>query len=275
MGGHMFAEPDTASVLGKAFLILQQFSEKSASLSLADLCRGTDLSKATIHRLLNTLAEMGVLERVGQRYQIGIRVFEFGTLISPYGVLRQGALPFLEDLLEDTRATVHLAILDGVDVVYIERLQGHGVDVDVPTRVGGRRSAYCTALGKALLAFAPLTTVEQVVRGKLAPRTPYTLSSPDRLLAELATIRQSGIAFDREESKLGVTCVAAPILTRDLRALGAISVTGSTHRLAALESLLAVKVSTSALSIAKGLGTSGQVAGTRRRHRSELVLAAP
>lgn len=268
-------EPTHDTVLGKVTLLLQRFSEASTSLTLADLCQQTDLPKATIHRLLNALVEVGVLDRVGNSYQIGLRLFEFGTLASPYSVLRSIALPFLEDLLHETKATVHLALLDETEVVYIERLQGHNRDIAVPTRVGGRRPAYCTALGKALLAYAPPSVLQEVLSEKLNRRTPYTLVSRDRLLVDLSAVRQTGVAYDREEFKIGLMCVAAPILSEDGGAVAAISATGSIRRLSSMEGL-PIKVRATAGAIAKAFRTGLREKGTVGNHHNarHLSLAA-
>ena len=137
--------------------------------------------------------------------------------------LREAALPFMQDLYEASHDTVHLAVLDGVDVVYLERIRGHKV-ANIASRVGGRLPAHSTGVGKALLAHHP-DVARRVMAAPMHPRTPYTITSPRLLAEELERIRVAGIAYDREENSIGIMCAAAPILV-DGVAVGAVSVTG-------------------------------------------------
>lgn len=212
-------------VLTRAVDVLAAFTRGPGNvLSLAELGRRTGLPKATLHRLLAALDGLGLVERTGTGYQLGMRLFELGEHVPRKRQLREAALPFLQDLFEASHDTVHLAVLDGTDVVYLERIRGHR-SAKVASRVGGRLPAYCTGVGKALLAFDAEAAV-RVLAMPLAPRTPYTIVDHQRLAEELATIRANGIAFDREENTIGIACAAAPILF-DGRSVGAVSVTCS------------------------------------------------
>ncbi|MDO8363124.1 MAG: IclR family transcriptional regulator C-terminal domain-containing protein, partial [Actinomycetota bacterium] len=122
---------------------------------------------------------------------------------------------------------IHLAVLEGTDVVYLERIRGHR-PVNIASRVGGRLPAYCTGVGKALLAFNPEAAMK-VLAMPLASRTPYTITNHQVLAEELARIRETGIAYDHEENSIGIVCAAAPIMIDD-RAIGAVSVTCSPPR---------------------------------------------
>jgi DNA-binding IclR family transcriptional regulator len=215
-------------VLNRAVDLLTAFTQGPGTvLSLAEMARRTGLPKPTLHRLLGALDGLGLVEKTPAGYQLGIRLFELGEHVPRKEKLREAALPFMQDLFEASHDTVHLAVLDGTDVVYLERIRGHRT-VNVASRVGGRLPAYCTGVGKALLAFNPEAAIK-VLAMPLVARTPYTITNHQLLAEALAEIRQSGIAFDREENAFGIVCAAAPILVDD-RAVGAVSVTTSPER---------------------------------------------
>ena len=216
-------------VLNRAVDLLGAFTTgPGTTLSLAEIARRTGLPKPTLHRLLAALDALGLVERTAGGYQLGIRLFELGEHVPRKQRLREAALPFLQDLFEASHDTVHLAVLDGTDVVYLERIRGHR-PMKAASRVGGRLPAYCTGVGKALLAFDG-EAAARVLAMPLVARTPYTITDHQRLAQELAEIRAAGIAFDREENAIGIACVAAPILL-DERAVGAVSVTCAAPRL--------------------------------------------
>lgn len=247
-------------VLNRAVDILAAFAEGSrVSLSLAEISRRTGLPKATAHRLLAALDTVRLVERTETgNYQLGIRLFELGEHVQRTHELREAALPFMQDLYEATHDTVHLAVLEGTDVVYLERIRGHR-QINVASRVGGRLPAACTGVGKALLAFNP-EAAQQVLSATLSPRTPYSIVSPKVLDAEFCRIRETGVAFDREENAIGVHCAAAPILVAG-RAVAAVSVTGSPARLDV--DRIASAVRTAALGIQRTMATGPPRRGER------------
>jgi DNA-binding IclR family transcriptional regulator len=211
----------------KAFALLAAFSvDDSKVLSLGELAARTGLPKPTAHRLAKSLVDVNVLERVDGGYQLGMTLFELGGLVWRRRDLREAALPFMEDLYEATHQMVHLAVLDNTEVVYLEKIQGHG-QLRVPSAVGRRMPAYCTGVGKALLAHAGTVSLNTK---ELVRRTPYTITAKGLLARELAKIRSTGVAIDREESALGISCVAAPVMVDD-SAVAAISVTGPPSRI--------------------------------------------
>ncbi|MPY81470.1 MAG: helix-turn-helix domain-containing protein, partial [Actinophytocola sp.] len=165
------------SVLARALTILTSFEASDAEMSLAELTRRTGLPKPTVHRLVVELSSWGILERTQTGICLGMRLFELGQLAPAQRDLREAALPYLEDLWAATRATVHLAVLDDLEVVYIEKLAGRG-GPELPSRVGGRMPTYCTAVGKALLAFSLPEVVHAVVDAGLVRRTPRTIVMP-------------------------------------------------------------------------------------------------
>jgi IclR family acetate operon transcriptional repressor len=157
----------------------------------------------------------------------------------------------MEDLFEATHETVHLGVPDGTEVLYVEKIMGHR-RVRSPSRVAGRMPLYCTAVGKAILAFSPGDLLDRVIEQGLPPRTPYTIVSPKLLRESVAEAAHAGVAFDREESLLGLGCVAAPVFGPGHELVGAISVSGSTGRFE--PDRMATAVKTTSLSLSRVLG---------------------
>jgi DNA-binding IclR family transcriptional regulator len=133
------------------------------------------------------------------------------------------------DLYESTRETVHLAALHGTDVIYLSKLYVHR-QVRSPSRIGARVPAYCTAVGKALLAYDP-AALDRILEGRLRPLTPATIVDPLLLAEEIARVREEGVAYDDEEAAAGLSCVAVPIVGYGGRAVAALSVSTATGRL--------------------------------------------
>lgn len=208
-------------MLQRAMDILSSFRPTDTSVSPTELARRAGLSKATGHRIVKEMLDLGFLERSNGGVRLGLRMFEIGQLVPRQRNLRRAALPLMQDLREATRATVHLAVLDGTDVLYIDIL---GQSDDLPSRIGGRLPSYATGVGKAMLAFAPLFIQEAVLEGEFLPYAPGTIGNRSELEAELESARRWGVAYDREESSAGVVCAAAPILSLDGALLGGLSV---------------------------------------------------
>ncbi|WP_284981515.1 IclR family transcriptional regulator [Arthrobacter sp. efr-133-TYG-118] len=214
-------DPSAARVLR----LLDAFTSLPALAGVTQLADRAGLPKSTAHRLLLTLTREGYIERDGQGYGLTNRAFEIGNQASNYrpSGLRDQAMPFLTDLFTLTRQTVHLAVMQDGDVLYLEKIFGHSSRV--ATTVGGRKPPNATALGKAILAFSPQEFRDQTL-GTVLPRlTPHTCVDRIKLEAQLAQIRSAGYALDRGESSLGVNCVAAPVRNpRTGRAIAALSV---------------------------------------------------
>ena len=222
--------PVDVSVFGRTLLIIEAFGSDDVALSLADLSTRTQLPKSTVHRIARGLAERGWLERTGEQYALGIRLFELGQRVQLQRFdLHEIAIPFMEDLYEATHEIVNLGVLDGSDVIYLAKISGHR-RVPIPTRLGGRLPAHCTALGKAMLAFSS-DEVRSSLRGaELVARTPHSITDPAILENELVRVERDRTAVDREELIVGVVCVAAPVFRDDV-AVAAVSVTGPKARI--------------------------------------------
>lgn len=220
----------TAGIVERTVSILDAFADGSAALGLSELSRRSGLPKPTVHRIAAQLVEQGLLERHGDRYQLGFRLFELGQLVPRSRVLREAALPFLEDLYVASRETVHLAVPDGRFVVYLDKIAGHRSG-RTPSRIAGRMPMHSTATGKAILAHSTGPAVDDYVARPLERFTPYTIVVPGVLRTDLAAIRARGWAAEREETASGWTSVAAAVLDRDGMPLAALSVTGPVSRL--------------------------------------------
>lgn len=217
-------------MIAKVSAILGAFGQQHPAVGLNELTRRTGIPKATVYRIVSELTGCGLLARSGTNYALGPRLFELAQLVPGRGELREAALPFLEDVYVASRETVHLAVLDGLEVVYVERLAGHRSG-RTPSSVAGRLPAHCTATGKALLANAGAEIADRVIAAGLRPRTPFTIVVPGVLRAELETVRRTRFAVEREETRLGFASVAAPVFAEDGIAVAAISVTMPIGRL--------------------------------------------
>lgn len=215
------------SVLARIDSVVGAFDDEHSELSLHEITVRTDLPKSTVHRLVEQLVRTGWLERGVEGYRIGMRLFEIGGLATRARRLAESAAPHLNALAAATGLAVQLGILDGTDVVYLERIAT--VDFALPTREGGRQPAYCTALGKAMLAHDAVATAD-VLAQELPQRTRRTLTSPEVLRADLERTKAQGVAYDHQESYDGLACVAAPVRGSG-RAVAAVSVTGPVARI--------------------------------------------
>lgn len=238
------------SVLGRALTLLTAFGAGEDEVTLAELSRRTGIPKTTAHRILGELAGWRVVEHTRTGVRLGMRLFELGALVPIQQGLREAAAPFLADLYEATHETVHLAILNGTDVVYLAKFDASRSPT-VASRIGGRMPAYCTGVGKALLAFGPPERVAEVMAAGMPRRTPRTVVGPGLFEAALAEIRERGVAEEHEESTVGVACVAAPVLDSGGVAVAAVSITGWAHQLNTAR--LAPAVRTAALGISRML----------------------
>jgi len=206
---------ETQSSVAKAGLILEAFRGPERVLGVSELARRCGLWKSTAHRLLAELEAIGFVEREGTGYRLGIQLFELGVRVGAYrpGGLRDLAIGELSQLHVATGLAAHLAVLEGSDIVYLEKVH-HRRTPRLPPVVTGpgiRHPASCSALGKALLAHVPPEVLGEQFREPLPRRTPYSVVEPGRLLRELATVRETGLAHEREEMAIGAVAVAAPV----------------------------------------------------------------
>ncbi|GAB3722039.1 IclR family transcriptional regulator [Nocardiopsis nanhaiensis] len=214
------------SMLGRTRLILYAFSSGAPELTLSDLVRRTGLPRSSMHRILGQLVEFQALERTEAGYRLGLSMVELGWLAAQQNRLRHCSLPHLRALQEQTGTVAHLAVLDGHEIVYMVKL-GRAEGTRAVSRLGGRRAAYCTAEGKALLAHAGESALAGALAEGTPPRTHRTITSPRLLRQELAHIREHGVSFDREECFRGVFGIAVPLRDPEGKAVAAASLTGN------------------------------------------------
>lgn len=200
-----------AGVTSRIMAILGAFDEHHVELSLTAIARRAELPLSTAHRLVTELVELGALARSAHSrdYVIGRRLWDIGLLAPVERSLREAASPFLHDIYAATLATVHLAVRDGEEVLYVERLRGRA-SVEIVSTVGSTLPLFTTGVGKVLLAHAPVQ-LQHSVLAQLRPVTAYTITEPATLRSELDRIRRDDVATTDQEMSLGAASIAVPI----------------------------------------------------------------
>ncbi|MBC2836261.1 IclR family transcriptional regulator [Gemmobacter straminiformis] len=227
----MGAEQGDGTV-GKALDVLDMVAGAGHPVRFTDLLERSAYPKATLYRLLQTLTHQGMLayDPDRQLYSLGVRLVRLAHAAWATSSLAPIARPYLDELSAETGETIHLAQMDNGQVLYVDKRNALK-PVEMFAQAGKVGPAYCTGVGKAMLAFLPEEEIERVIQRQSFHRfTEGTLDTPEKLRAELRAIRERGYAFDREEHEPGIICCAAPILTRSGRVIGALSVTSTTAR---------------------------------------------
>lgn len=214
-----------SAVIDRVSLVLDAF-DGPGRLTLAQIVRRTGLPRSSAHRMLERLVQLRWLRRNGRDYELGMRLVELGSLAVHQDRLHKAAAPLLHDLHRATGFVVQLAVLDGPDVLYLDKV-GDRMTAALPSRVGGRQPAHCTAIGKVLLAYNSDACDEVDLSNR---RTKFSIGSAAQLASELDKVRAHGVAFDREEALPGFGCVAAPIGGQG-EAVAALSVCGPMSRM--------------------------------------------
>jgi len=216
--------------LERGLAVLRAFSPDRPALGISDLASELGLTRSTTHRYVATLATLGYLERddLTRKYRLGVRVLDLGfSMLGSLG-LREIAAPHLRRLTDITGHTSNLAIRDDTDVILIDRVRGrpgryHHLEFNL--HVGSRIPAYCTATGKALLAYLPRPDLDRLVdRIELLQRGPRTLTDKKALLAELEQVRRTGVATNDEELESALRSIAAPVRSRSGEVVAAVNV---------------------------------------------------
>ena len=223
MAGNNAVSPGR-SVTSKVVAMLDSFSPSAPELSLNELARRAGMPLSTTYRLATELVGWGGLERVdGGGYRVGLRLFQIGSLATRGASMRAVALPYMQDLYEATHENVQLAVLDGREALYVEKITGRDA-LPIKTRRGGRLPLHATGVGKVLLAYAPAEFFDELVDHGLKRFTPHTIVAPGQLRKTLAEVRRTGIAYASEEMSLGSLSVAAPVFDADGAAVAAMSI---------------------------------------------------
>ncbi len=216
----------------RAVAILGAFSADEPDLRVSDIAQRLGLHKSTVHRFLVNLDSAGMVEKSPRtgRYRLGLRLFELGSLVMQRMNLWDEALPFLEDLVQRTGETGHLAVMEAGEAVYVERVEARRA-LRVPTAIGRGYPAHATNLGKVLLAFRPLDEVDAIIAEKgLAGFTSHTITEPERLHEDLGSIRERGFSIDNEEYDEGLRCIGAPVWDHTGHVVAAIGIGGPVTR---------------------------------------------
>jgi DNA-binding IclR family transcriptional regulator len=224
--------PYQIQVLDRALAVLEAFSQSGQDLTLIEISTSLKLHKSTAHRLIMVLERHKMVERnlnTG-KYRLGLKLFELGTKAVARLDLRERARPYLEKVVSETHETVHLCILDDTEVVYMDKIEP-ARSLRMASSVGRRNPAYCTAVGKAMMAYLPSEQVEAIVRKQgLRPLTKNTITTLAELKAELTKIRNRGYAIDNEENEEGVRCVGCAVRGYTGEPVAAISISGPAFR---------------------------------------------
>jgi DNA-binding IclR family transcriptional regulator len=220
-------------VLNKAFSVLDIFLKKNAPMSMTEISEELGLYPSTTHRILDTLKHGGFVEQDSftQKYQLGLKLIELGMAKLNQINLVKEAMPLLKELSKKINETVHLAILENNEVLYLAKEESSQT-IRMISYVGKRAPLHCTSLGKVLLAFLHSDERKNILnRIELSKLTENTITNKNKLMEELNRIKQKGFALDREENEKFVRCIAAPIKNYQGKVIAAASISGPSYRI--------------------------------------------
>ena len=218
--------------VGKALAVLDQVAAFGQPVRFGEILAQSDYPKPTLYRFVQTLTNQGMLsyDPDRQTYAPGVRLVRLAHAAWAQSTLAPVARPYLDALSGDVGETVHLAQLDNAQVLYLDK-RNAVQPVQMYSQAGKVGPAYCTGVGKVMLAFTPEPQLDRIIAQQSFHRfTDETLTTPEALMEELDNIVARGYGFDREEHEPGIICIAVPILTEKGRPLGALSVTSTTER---------------------------------------------
>jgi IclR family acetate operon transcriptional repressor len=221
-----------STTVAKAINILDILASKAdVGINLTELSILIDMPKSSTHRYLVTLHELGLADRKGgDRFYLGTKVIELAGSFLVKSDLRNESQEILNDLAEKTGETVHLAVPSGTEMVYIAKVESKHALV-MSSHIGARIPMYCTALGKAILAFSSEELVNKILDQSLIQRTPNSITSAKALKAELILIQSRGYAIDNEENEISIRCVGAPVFDYNATPIAAISISVPRQRM--------------------------------------------
>lgn len=219
----------TATAVERALTILEAAAQRREGLTNSEISRRLAIPKSSASYILRVLDRRGYLRRdaASGRYRLGLRILSLGKDAQAGVDLAEAALPFMRALVDKIQMTVHLAVLDQGEAVYVEKVEAAGF-FKVNTWVGRRMYLHSTSVGKALLAWMPRSEAEGILRQQgLKKRTPKTITSVPRLVAELERVRDLGHAVDDEENSVGARCAGAPIFDSSGAVVAALGASGT------------------------------------------------
>ena len=221
-------DPDAYEVrsVKKAFRLIEALSGTD-ELSITDLSSAVDLHKGAVFRFVSTLKTLGYIEQnpINEKYSLSLKLFEIGSRVaSRLNEVREGHT-VMEQLAQKTHETVHMAQLNGENVVYLDKIDSKHA-LRIFSHIGNRAPCYCTGLGKVLLAWISEEELNGIFKQtKMVQYTEHTITKLPNLKRELKKIREQGFAIDNQEHEIGILCVAAPVRNRTGKAVAAISIT--------------------------------------------------
>ncbi len=213
--------------------ILDYLVDKPKGARLTTISKDLMLNKSTAFGLISTLEQLNYLEQDQEtgKYVLGLKLFELGQASYARLDLVSVAKPHITRLSEKYEETVHVAVLSGTEVVYLDKVESSR-SMRVSSQIGGRQPVYCTALGKALAAYLSDKEIQELAQNTEFIRyTSTTITSPDQLVDELKRIKEQGYSIDNEESELGLYCVSAPVFNGEMKVIAAISIAGTVRRI--------------------------------------------
>ncbi len=216
----------------KALLILKLLADKGREMKLTEISDELDINKSTLHGIISTLKYHGYVDQDGktQKYRLGLYLIELGEISARSLDIINITSPIIEQVSQKLHETVHIASLDNFEVVYVNKRESNQ-SMRIFTSIGSRNPAYCTGVGKAILAFMDENKINELIPEKLEKLTPNTITDRQEFLRSLKKVKENGYAFDKEEFSVGLTCVAFPIFDSNGDPKYAISVSGPTVRM--------------------------------------------
>lgn len=216
----------------RAFSIMELFQQTGNSeMSVKQIADGLDLNKSTAFGLINTLANLGCLQKNphNQKYLLGLKLLDLANTVRLQNIIILSAHPYLERLNGIYGETVHCAMRSGDTVIYVDKVEASSIHIS--TQIGSQNDLHCTGVGKCVLAYLPDSTQRRLLEKNLRPMTANTITNADQLRQELQRVRSQGYAMDNEEFSIGLTCAAVPVFSSAETVACAISVSGMTARI--------------------------------------------
>jgi DNA-binding IclR family transcriptional regulator len=223
------SDASPATAVERALNILEAAAHRRDGLTNSEISRKLGIPKSSASYILRTLERRGYLRREAAtgRYRLGLKILSLGGDAQANLDIADVAIPFMRALVERIHMTVHLAVLDQGEAVYIEKVEAPGF-FKVNTWVGRRMFLHSTSVGKCLLAWLPKHEVESLVKQQgLKKRTPKTITTVSKLLADLESVRSVGYALDDEENSLGARCLGAPVFDGTANVVAALGASGT------------------------------------------------
>jgi IclR family transcriptional regulator, KDG regulon repressor len=244
------------STADRVLMLLEYIAKKRGGVTLAELVKESDIPKSTAHRLLETLKTLQYIhfDANMERYSIGLKTIEIGVSGLHNLEIVDVAVPYLRDLSQKTGETSFLSVLNEGNIVHLYKVEGTQ-SIRTTAELGMRRPVHCTAVGKAIVSTLSIEDVDHILEEKGMPSyTENTITDRQLFFKELSKIRAEGIAIDREEIEVGLTCYAVPIFNYTGRVIGAVSIGGPTWRMEQNHDQNSILLKDVAMHVSKWLG---------------------